>query len=157
MLPGLGIAWLCLIVVLIVTAYACSEERRSHFAARLVALLLTPPALVGILVAGYESGVIAGGTGLVLLVAVLFLVLPGVMLAPAVLFKDARSSSDGDGGRGSGPDDPQPEPEPPRGGVPLPDAEQAAARARDHNRPWRVRRPSRRSSPEPERPRSPIS
>jgi hypothetical protein len=143
MLPGLGIAWLCLSAVLVLTVYACSEERRPHFAARLVALLFTPPALVGILAAGYKSGVIGAATGLLLLDTVLFVLLPGVLIAPTFLFK-TRPSSDGDGGGGSGPDDPEPEPQPPRGGVPLLDAEQAAVRMRDHNRPWRRwARPSR--------------
>lgn len=65
---------------------------------------------------------------------------------------DRRSDSDGDDGWGRGPKLPPSPPEPPRGGIPLPDAEPAGIRLRDHRRlgerlPRRERRPVR----EPER------
>jgi hypothetical protein len=129
MLPGIGIAWLCLSVALVLVVCLSLAERRPHFAARLVVLLLTPPTLVGLLVAAYELGVIGGETALVLLVAVLFGLLPGLMVAPELLFK-TRSSSDGDGGGGSGSDHPRPAPSPPTGDVPLRRRSGCRARAR---------------------------
>lgn len=65
---------------------------------------------------------------------------------------DRRSDGDGDDGWGRGPKLPPSRPEPPRGGIPLPDAEPAGIRLRDHRRlgerlPRRERRPVR----EPER------
>ena len=62
------------------------------------------------------------------------------------------SESDGGVGPGSGPPRPPPPSGPPPRGVPLPDAEQARTRRRDHNRPSPrgVRR--RRPAVEPPRP-----
>jgi hypothetical protein len=59
---------------------------------------------------------------------------------------------DSDDGWGHGPRRPPLSPRPPKGGIPLPDADQARVRLRDHGRladgvPKRDRRPSR----EPER------
>lgn len=47
--------------------------------------------------------------------------------------------SDGDDGGGWGPRRPLSPPDPPRGGIPLPDAEQSRQRVRDHDRPARRR------------------
>jgi hypothetical protein len=71
-------------------------------------------------------------------------------------YKPPGSDSEGgeDGGGGGGKRRPQPRPSRPSGGLPLPDAEPARVRLRDHVRlteklPRRVRRPAR--EPEPER------
>jgi hypothetical protein len=78
-----------------------------------------------------------------------------LLLSPAILFPDWGSppppsdGGDGGGGGGGGDDPPQrsPRPSAPRGGIPLPDAEQSRKRVRDHRRPaWRQvfpRRPAR--------------
>jgi len=62
-------------------------------------------------------------------------------------------SSDGDGGGGPGSGPPSPPPSPSRGGAPLPDADQAGARRRDHNRPSPRGVSRRRVAVEPTRPR----
>jgi hypothetical protein len=69
-------------------------------------------------------------------------------------FRDS-SDGDGDGGLGRGP--PPPPPAPPRGGAPLPDADQARTRRRDHTRPSLrgVRR--RRPAADPPRRRVPAN
>ncbi len=69
---------------------------------------------------------------------------------------DRRSDSDGDEGWGRGPKRPPTPPEPPRGGIPLPDAQQAGIRLREHGRmsdrlPRRDRRPSREPARRPVR------
>jgi hypothetical protein len=84
------------------------------------------------------------------------LVCAAVLIIPAL--RDSHDfppqpDSGSDGGWGRGPDRPLAPQDPPRGGgIPLPDAEQARIRLRDHRRladrlPARERRPSR----EPER------
>ena len=67
-----------------------------------------------------------------------------------------RSDSDSDEGWGRGPRKPPSKPEPPRGGIPLPDAQPASVRLRDHRRladrePRRERRPVREPSRAPAR------
>jgi hypothetical protein len=70
-----------------------------------------------------------------------------ILLAPAVLFRDSGwpGPADGDEGGGGGGPPPAPlPPAPPRGGIPLPDADQASIRLRDHGRAgWRRLRPRR--------------
>jgi hypothetical protein len=58
------------------------------------------------------------------------------------------TDSDSEGDWGNGPRQPPSPPDPPRGGMPLPDAEPARVRLRDHDRltdlmPARDRRPAR--------------
>lgn len=74
------------------------------------------------------------------LLMLLWLVLVVISLAfgPTLCYRRAApssGSSDAGGGGGSGPDRPPPPPTAPSGGIPLPDADQARRRARDHNRP----------------------
>lgn len=89
------------------------------------------------------------------------LVLLAIMLAPvllprAVLYpppgEPPPDNSDGDsgGGGGSGPGPPMPSTSP-HGGIPLPDAEPARVRRRDHDRPALVPRRERRPAREPDR------
>ena len=87
------------------------------------------------------------------------LVLVTVTLAPVLLPRNVlypppappSSDTDDDDGGGRGPRNPPRAPEGPQGGVPLPDADPARVRIRDHRRPapgrFRVRRPAH----EPER------
>lgn len=71
---------------------------------------------------------------------------------------DHHSDGDGDDGWGRRPKAPPPPPQRPRGGIPLPDAEPASVRLRDHNRlgdhlPRRERRPAREPGRQPVRTR----
>jgi len=84
------------------------------------------------------------------------LVLLAVMLAPALAPRNVlypasppapRGADDDDGG-GRGPQQPPKAPVGPRGGVPLPDAEPARVRIRDHRRPALVRDRPRRAGHE---------
>jgi hypothetical protein len=118
-----------------------ARERRAHFwvvlplvsviAACLVVLVLavTPP--------GSRQGVMEA-LGLVALHV--------LMLVPSLLYRGPGPSSDSgeDGGEGRGPEAPPPPPPAPRGGIPLPDADPANLRLRDHDAARLVRRRSRR-------------
>src|SRR5271166_2070186 len=85
----------------------------------------------------------------------------GVMFAPLLFGRRPSppdSDSDPDGGHGKGPRRPPGPPSGPRGGVPLPDAEQSRIRLRERGRladgspgPWRryVHRPARRKQRTP--------
>ncbi len=101
----------------------------------------------------------SGDAQLMLMIAgmhLLGLVCAAVLIIPALRdqpeIPPRRPDQGSDGGWGRGPDLPPKPPVPPRGGIPLPDAEQALIRLRDHRKlserlPNRVRRPAR----EPER------
>jgi hypothetical protein len=88
------------------------------------------------------------------------LVLLVIVLAPTLLPRSVLypgetdsppDSSDEDGGGGRGPKtDPPVLPDAPRGGIPLPDADPARVRLRDHDRPVLTPRPARRGPREPE-------
>jgi hypothetical protein len=89
-----------------------------------------------------------------MLLTLVFLTLPGLMLVPALLYRRPGGSPDasddeGGGGPGRGPDPPPPTA--PRGGVPLPDAEPARLRLREHGRRALGVRPHRRAAREPVR------
>jgi hypothetical protein len=90
-----------------------------------------------------------GGMHLLGLVCAAVLILPALRDNPEF---PPRPDGGSDGGWGRGPDLPPKAPEGPRGGIPLPDAEQSLIRLRDHRTlsdrlPKRERRPVR----EPER------
>jgi hypothetical protein len=101
----------------------------------------------------------SGDTQLVLMIAgmhLLGLVCAAVLILPALRdspdFPPRPSDPGSDGGWGRGPDLPPTPRDPPPGGIPLPDAEPARVRLRDHRKlsellPGRERRPAR----EPER------
>jgi hypothetical protein len=84
----------------------------------------------------------------------------GVMLVPGILFgSPGTPPADGDDNGGSGPGPPPLTPPPGGGDLPLPDAEPASRRRRDHDRPqlgharpsrW-TREPERRLVVTPER------
>jgi hypothetical protein len=129
-------------------------HRRSRFWLRFAGLVtcMVLPWMVGLLAPLGEQAVFA------LLLLGLAWALLLVALAPLVLFHGAGSDpgpSDDSGG-GPGPeDDGRPPPRPP-GGIPLPDAEQAASRVRGPHRPRRPT-PARRAAPERERRPSRVS
>jgi hypothetical protein len=87
------------------------------------------------------------GMHLLGLVCAAVLIIPALRDSPE--FPPGRPDSGSDGGWGRGPDQPpKPAPDSPRGGIPLPDAEQARIRLRDHRTlseqlPGRERRPAR--------------
>ena len=77
-----------------------------------------------------------------------------LLLSPAILFPPSGqppAPPGGGGGGGEDPPEPPTEPSAPRGGLPLPDAEQSLERIRDHDRPARRRVPVRRPAREPQR------
>jgi hypothetical protein len=86
------------------------------------------------------------GMHLLGLVCAAVLILPALRDSPEL---PPRPDPGSDGGWGRGPDlPPKPAPDSPRGGIPLPDAEQARIRLREHRTfsdqlPKRQRRPAR--------------
>lgn len=88
------------------------------------------------------------------LVCAAVLILPALRDSPEL---PPRSDPGSDGGWGRGPDRPPAPQDPPNGGgIPLPDAEQASIRLRDHRKladqlPKRERRPTREPEREPAR------
>jgi hypothetical protein len=84
------------------------------------------------------------------------LLVPSLMLAPALLFRGddsgpGGSGSDDGGGGGSGPRHPDPPPSSPFGGLLLPDAQPWRTRLRDHRPALRLSARRRRAAPEPAR------
>ena len=135
------------------------RERKPHFWLRVAVLPLVPGLIAATLIALGELRVLPDGVAATLLLTVVFLTIPGLVLVPVLLYRSPGSSpdsSDDEGGGGRGPGSPPaPPPRAPRGGVPLPDAEQARMRLREHGRRvWDARRPRRvrRPAREPDRP-----
>jgi hypothetical protein len=97
----------------------------------------------------------SGDTQLVLMIAgmhLLGMVCAAVLILPALRDRPDipphQSDPGSDDGWGRGPHRPPTPPDPPRGGIPLPDAEQTRVRLRDHRKlrerlPTRERRPAR--------------
>jgi hypothetical protein len=130
------------------------RDRKPHFWLRVVALPAVPSLIAAILMAVRELRMVPDSVAATLLLTLVFLTIPGMILVPALLYRrpgGSPDSSDDDGGGGPG-GGPHPSPPPvPRGGVPLPDAEQARLRLREHGRrALGVRRP-RRAPREPVR------
>jgi hypothetical protein len=129
------------------------HERKPHFWLRVAAIPLAPAVIAGVLIGFGELRVLPDDLAATLLLALVFLTLPGLVLVPALLYRrpgPSTDSTDDDGGGGRGPE-PPPAPSPrPRGGVPLPDAEQARLRIREHGRRLSGRR-ARRAAREPHR------
>jgi hypothetical protein len=122
----------------------------------LLAVLLSPlVALFALMVASPRlAQVVANGFGALAVI----MAIGGVMLARRLFSPrwrpppgPADSDGGGGGGGGSGPREPTVPPGAPRGGLPLPDAEQSRERIRDHDRPGRRRLGPRRPAREPER------
>jgi hypothetical protein len=144
------VVFLELFLVALWIAVGAGRERRSHFWVRLLLACLAVPALVA--ATGFMAlNVLSADVAKVLLPPVFLCGVAALMLVPGLLYRGSGSSpgpSDSDGGGGSGPRRPPRPPESPRGGIPLPDADQARTRARDHSRPrfdrWQRRRPVHR-------------
>ena len=138
-------------------AVGAGRQRRSYFWVRVLPAALALPAfLVGV----YRLPVaLLGAVGLPLL---LLLFLGGVialMFVPGMLYcrsEPSPGSSQSDGG-GPGPWQPGPSPDAPPGCVPLPDADQARARARDHHTPKWDDLTRRRPTHEPRRTPAPTN
>jgi hypothetical protein len=133
---------------------ACSamgSRKRSRFYIRLTCAGVVMAAVAFGLAVAIDASVVPQRALGLLWVALL---LAALVVAPVFCyhtFAPPQGSSDGDGGGGpgSGPPPSLPPSGPPPGGVPLPDADQARTRRRDHNRtsPRGVRR--RRPAVEP--------
>jgi hypothetical protein len=132
-----AVSWLVGSVLMFVEfgVLACSaagSRRRSWFYVRLsCASLVMLAAALGLALA-ISFSVLPQRAGGLLWVALL---LAALAVAPVFCyhaFAAFQGSSEGDGGGGPGSGPPT---APPRGGAPLPDAEHARARKRDHNRP----------------------
>ncbi len=151
-LVGIAVIWLLVAAMVIGTGWLSSEPRRPHFLLRLLLLLLTPPALIGLVIAGRAAGLLGEAAAGAVIGLTLLALVPSVILAPAILFESPRPSDGGEGeGGGGGPGPPPPRTPRPRGGLPLSGSEQSAARVRDHRGPWERWVRPRRSSPERER------
>src|ERR1700733_2117122 len=106
-----------------------------------------------------KLAVMSGDAQLMLMIAgmhLLGLVCAAVLIIPALRedpeFPPRHSDPGSDGGGGSGPGRPPLRPDRPRGGIPLPDAEQARVRLRDHRKlSEQLPRPERRPAREPVR------
>ncbi len=121
-------------------ACGSGKQRRSHYWVRVALASLALPALMAVLVGAARLNVLSlsDEAAKAILPFLFFLGVVALMLVPGLLYRRSSSSpgpSDSDGGGGPGPGQPRPSPDVPRGGVPLPDADQASARARDHNTP----------------------
>jgi hypothetical protein len=113
-------------------------ERQSHFGCRVFLFSLVPPSLVLVVTGAVELHALPEHTGVVIALLLLSGCLPGLMLVGAVLYRSSDSpSSGGDDRGGSGPDRPPSPPDPKSGGPPLPHADPARWRLRDHDRPAR--------------------
>ena len=126
-----GFVGLCL-------AWGSAAQRRSRFWLRValacVAIAVFPAALFGV----SQLNVLSDNVGSTLLPSLLLIGVGALICAPATFFRKPNSSpglSGSDGDDGPDPPTPPPSPDPSRGGVPLLDADQATARARDHGTP----------------------
>jgi hypothetical protein len=136
---------------------AMNSRRRSPFYVRLlcssavtIALALGVAASIGLnLLPQRVSGVLW-----------VLLLLASLAVAPLFCYRgfawsDDRSDEDGGSGPGRGPPPPPKPPGPPSGGIPLPNADQARSRRRDHNRSSLREAGRRRPVPDPSRRRVP--
>jgi hypothetical protein len=131
------------------------EQRQSHFWVRLLLAALAVPLLMGGLDVVARLNVLSDNAAKVLLPLPFSLGVVGLMFVPRLLYRRSGSppgpsESDGGGG-GRGPRPPSRSPDPPRGGIPLPDADQASARVRDHARPRFAEVTRRRPAHKPRR------
>jgi hypothetical protein len=138
----------------VLTCSALGSRRRSRFYARLSCATAGISAVaVALAFAMKFSAVPQRAFGLVWVA----LLLAALVAAPVFCyhtFASFEGPSEGDGGGGPGSGPPPPQSGPPRGGAPLPDADQARTRRRDHNRPS-PGGVTRRRADEPARPSRP--
>ena len=126
----------------------------------LLAVLLFPLAALFVLMVTSPRFAQAAANGFGALAVIM--AIAGVMLARRLFSPHWRrppgpadSDGGGGGGGGSGPREPTVPPGAPRGGIPLPDADQSRERLRDHDRRRRRRLTPRRPAREPDR--SPVA
>ena len=135
--------------ILVSAALDRSLQRRSRFSVRfaLFSVIVALPELVVLL--GFAVGLI-GEAAFSLVMCGLMWGLTLVALAPFLLFQGPRSNPGqwDDGGDDSAPENDRPTPPRPRGGIPLPDAEQSRRRLRGYSSARRAVLP-RRSAREP--------
>lgn len=138
-------------------AVGSGRQRRSHFWVRAFFAALALPALMAVLVGVARQRVLSlpdDGAGKGLLTLLFLVGVIALMFVPGLLYRRSDPSpgpSESDGGGGTGPAPSRPSLDGPRGGVPLPNAEQARARARDHDTPRWDDRMRRRPAHEPRR------
>lgn len=140
-------------------------RRRSHFGARFAFACLVGPVWLTALMTPLIVDPGSGNSALGGLIGITVLAwLPAAICAPALYFRRSSpapgtTDDDEDDDGGSQPDRPPAGNDAPRGGIPLPDAEQGRTRLRDHSRPPRVETRRRRQAPErpPRAPRSPAA
>lgn len=140
-------------LVLLATETAESQRRR-YFWLRCVLAVLTMPASAVALTALGAAGALSEQATTSLGLLLIMFCIPALLLFPGVLFAHTRppSSGEDDGGGGSGGSGRPPSPgDQPLGDLPLPDAEPAQWRRRDHVRPTYDRAPGRRQTREPGR------
>jgi hypothetical protein len=137
-----------------------SRDRRPHFWLRVLLLPVAPSALLAIVAGAQALKLITDGVLAALVPVVAVLTLTGLMVVPVLLYRPPGSSGPSDedgGGGGRGPGGPpSPELGSPSGGIPLPDAEPARTRLRDHNGPRFGRSRPRRPAREPDPARTPV-
>jgi hypothetical protein len=117
-------------------AVGSGRERRSHFWLRALVAALALPALMAALVGVARQRVLPlpNDDGEQLLTLLFLVGVIALMFVPRLLYCPSDPSPgppESDGG-GGGPGPPRPSPNRPFGGIPLADADQARARARDH-------------------------
>lgn len=138
-------------------AVGTGRQRQSHFWVRALLAALALPALMAALVGVARQRVLSlpdNEAGKELLSLLFFVGVIALMFVPRLLYRRADPSpgpSESDGGGGSGPGPSPPSPAAPRGGIPLPDADQARTRARDHHSPKLHDRKRRGPAHEPRR------
>jgi hypothetical protein len=137
-------------------AVGSGRQRRSHFRVRALLAALALPALMAALVGVARQRALPlpdDDTGKGLLTVLFVLGVIALMFVPGLLYRRLDPSpgpTESDGG-GAGPGPPRRSPDGPRGGVPLPDADQARARVRDHHTPKLDDPKPRRPAHEPRR------
>jgi hypothetical protein len=138
-------------------AVGTGQQRQSHFWLRASLAALALPALMAALIGVARQRVLSlpdddASKELSTLLFVLGVI--ALMFVPRLLYRRSDPSPgppESDGGGGSGPGPSPPSPAAPRGGIPLPDADQARARVRDHHSPKLDDRKRRRPAHEPRR------
>ena len=135
-------------------AVGSGRQRRSHFWVRALLAALGLPALMAALVGLTRLHVPSPeAAARALLTLLFFLGVIALMFVPRLLYhpSDPSPGPSGSDGGGAGPGPPPPSRDGPRGGVPLPDADQARTRARDHHTPKLADRKRRGPAHEPRR------
>lgn len=143
----LGFVGLCVL-------WGPASQRRPRFWAHVGLTCLAIAAYMAILFAATQVNVVPAGVASKLLPTLMLVGVAALICLPFRFYRSTGSPpgpSESEGGGGGGPRLPDAPPDLPRGGIPLLDAEQAKARARDHNPPKFARRRRRSPGHEPRR------